>query len=72
MTDRKWSSFWFLFFSVCLSTFAVLLMLQLTKAIHISWWWIVTPVIVMNGFPMLLLAVSALIEYMDGDEVDDD
>lgn len=68
MRKVRWEMVWFVFFTFCASSFAVLLMLQLTKTINISWWWVFAPAITMVAMPFLVVIIAAVIAVLKGDQ----
>ena len=69
MKKIRWDIVWAVYFALCLATFAVMLMLQLTNTIHISWWWIVAPLLLAMFTPAIVVLVAAIAAVLKDREV---
>ena len=58
----NWSAIWSLFFTTFTVSFAVLLVLRLTKEITISWWWVSSPLIAEMIVPALTIMIGMTVE----------
>lgn len=72
MKKINWSAFWFLFFAVGLSSFAVMMMLKLTGDIQCSWWWVFAPAIVIVAFPFLVLLIALVVTVLNERGIEED
>ena len=68
----NWSAFWFLFFAVGLSSFAVLFMLKMTGDIHCSWWIVFAPAIAIVSVSFLIVAIALVITVLKDKGVAED
>ena len=62
MKRIRWELVWFVFFTTCLSAFAVMMMLQLSGTIHVSWWLVFAPALVAVFLPAFVVLAALIVE----------
>lgn len=62
----NWSRVWAVFFTICTTSFAVMVMLKLTKSVDMTWGAVLLPVLIEVAVPLLVLLCALIADIVKG------
>lgn len=66
MKKINWSSVWAFFFTICTTSFAVMVMLKLTKSVDMTWGVVLLPVLIEVAIPIFVLLGAVIVDIVKG------
>lgn len=66
MKKINWSGVWAFFFTICTTSFAVMVMLKLTKTVEMTWGVVLLPVLIEVAVPLFVLLGALIVDIVKG------